>query len=148
MPIPYPNIGKSSDTTAGPTTVTTDGQMPMTQDAQYMMSNGDQAGSAMGVMSGTIQGPCEFMMYSFDVKFEGKNVCRLADPLFRTTRTRWGRRASRVARLPRPFPGGKEFHSRDADLLDAILHLLVHDDGVHGLRKAKQQQVAWDAARG
>ena len=25
---------------------------------------------------------CEFMMYSFDVKFEGKNVCRLGDPLF------------------------------------------------------------------
>jgi hypothetical protein len=90
VPIPYPNIGKSSDTTAGPTTVTTDGQMPMTQDAQYMMSNGDQAGSAMGVMSGTIQGPCEFMMYSFDVKFEGKNVCRLADPLFQNDKNAMG----------------------------------------------------------
>ena len=90
VPIPYPNIGKSSDATAGPTTVTTDGQMPMTQDAQYMMSNGDQAGSAMGVMSGTIQGPCEFMMYSFDVKFEGKNVCRLADPLFQNDKNAMG----------------------------------------------------------
>jgi hypothetical protein len=28
------------------------------------------------------QGPSEFMLYSFDVKFEGKNVCRLGNPLF------------------------------------------------------------------
>jgi hypothetical protein len=27
-------------------------------------------------------GECEFMMYSFDVKFEGNNVCRMGDPLF------------------------------------------------------------------
>jgi hypothetical protein len=25
---------------------------------------------------------CEFLMYSFDVKFEGKGVCRLGDPLW------------------------------------------------------------------
>ena len=33
VPIPYPNMGKSADTTAGPTTVKNDGQMPMTKDA-------------------------------------------------------------------------------------------------------------------
>ena len=33
-------------------------------------------------MSGTHKDVCEFMNYSFDVKFEGKNVCRLGDPLF------------------------------------------------------------------
>jgi hypothetical protein len=33
-------------------------------------------------MSGVNMNECEFMMYSFDVKFEGKNVCRLGDPLF------------------------------------------------------------------
>src|SRR4051812_18511677 len=63
IPIPYPNIGKSADASAGPTTVTTDGQMPMTKDAKYMMSSGDEAGSAMGVLSNKIKGPCEFMMY-------------------------------------------------------------------------------------
>jgi Domain of unknown function (DUF4150) len=90
VPIPYPNIGKAADTSSGPTSVTTDGQMPMTQDAKYMMSAGDEAGSAMGVMSNKIKGACEFMMYSFDVKFEGKNVCRLADPLFHNEKNGMG----------------------------------------------------------
>jgi hypothetical protein len=82
VPIPYPNIGKASDTSSGPTTVKVDGQMPMTKDAKYMLSTGDEAGSIGGVISSKIKGPCEFMMYSFDVKFEGKNVCRMGDPLF------------------------------------------------------------------
>lgn len=90
VPIPYPNLGQSSNTTAGPTSVTTDGVMPMTQDAQYIMSSGDEAGTVMGVMSGTITGPCEFMMYSFDVQFEGKNVCRLGDPLYQNNKNAMG----------------------------------------------------------
>ena len=65
VPIPYPNVGMSSNTSSGPTTVTTDGQMPMTKDAKYMMSTGDEAGAAMGVMSNKIKGACEYMMYSF-----------------------------------------------------------------------------------
>jgi hypothetical protein len=90
VPIPYPNIGKSGDTTSGPTTVKTDGNMPMTKSAKYMMSTGDEAGSAMGVMSNKIKGTCEYMMYSFDVKFEGKNVCRLGDPLFHNDKNAMG----------------------------------------------------------
>ena len=82
IPIPYPNIGKSADTSQGPTTVKTDGQMPMVKGAVYMRSSGDEAGSLGGVASGVFMGVCEFMMYSFDVKFEGNNVCRLGDPLF------------------------------------------------------------------
>lgn len=83
IPIPYPNIGKSSDTSQGPITVTVDSCMPMVKGAQYMMTAGDEAGSAGGgVMSNSIKGPAEFMMYSFDVKFEGKNVCRMGDPLY------------------------------------------------------------------
>jgi hypothetical protein len=82
VPIPYPNIAKSSDTAQGPTTVKVDGAMPMVKGATYTMSTGDEAGSAGGLLSGTIKGPAEFMMYSFDVKAEGKNVCRLGDPLF------------------------------------------------------------------
>jgi hypothetical protein len=90
VPIPYPNLGKASDTTAGPTTVTTDGQMPMTKGAQYMMSTCDEPGTVGGVMSGTFAMECEFMMYSFDVKFEGKNVCRLADPMFQNHKNAMG----------------------------------------------------------
>jgi hypothetical protein len=82
VPIPYPNIGKASDTSKGPKKVTTDGKMPMVKGAKYSTSTGDEAGSAGGVISGVNKGECEFMMYSFDVKFEGKNVCRLGDPLW------------------------------------------------------------------
>lgn len=83
VPIPYPNIGKSSDASKGPKSVKTDGKMPMVKSAKYTMSVGDEAGTAGGgIISGKIKGECEFMMYSFDVKFEGKNVCRMGDPLF------------------------------------------------------------------
>lgn len=82
LPLPYPNTGKSSDTIGGPTTVTVDGCMPMTKGAKYMMSSGDEAGTAGGILSSSFIGECEFMLYSFDVKFDGKNVCRLGDPLF------------------------------------------------------------------
>ncbi len=82
VPIPYPNIGKSSDTTKGPKSVKTDKKMPMVKGAKYSTSTGDEAGVAKGVISSKIKGECEFMMYSFDVKFEGKNVCRMGDPMF------------------------------------------------------------------
>lgn len=82
VPIPYPNIGKASDTSKGPKAIKTDGKMPMVKGAKYSMSTGDEPGSVGGIISGKTKGECEFMMYSFDVKFEGKNVCRLGDPLF------------------------------------------------------------------
>jgi uncharacterized protein DUF4150 len=82
VPIPYPNIGQSSDTSQGPSTVTTDGKMPMVKGAKYSRSSGDEAGTLGGVVSSVNMSECEFMMYSFDVKFEGKNVCRMGDPLF------------------------------------------------------------------
>src|SRR5512141_3081788 len=77
VPIPYPNIGRSADTSGGPTTVTCDGSMPMVKGAVYSTTSGDEAGTLRGVISGTFKGVAEFMLYSFDVKFEGKNVCRL-----------------------------------------------------------------------
>ena len=81
VPIPYPNLGKAADTSAGPSSVTVDGSMPMVKDAKYALTSGDEAGSAGGVVSGVFAGEAEFSMYSFDVKFEGRNVCRLGDPL-------------------------------------------------------------------
>jgi hypothetical protein len=90
VPIPYPNIGQCSDTTSGPTTVVLDGQMPMTKDAKYMVSSGDEAGSVGGVVSGKVKGACELMLYSFDVKFEGKNVGRLGDSLFHNDKNGMG----------------------------------------------------------
>ena len=82
IPIPYPNIGKSADTSSGPSTVKADGEMPMVKTAKYSMTSGDEAGSVGGVISSSFKGEAEFMMFSFDVKFEGNNVCRLGDPMF------------------------------------------------------------------
>lgn len=91
IPIPYPNIGMASNTTGGPTTVKTDGQMPMVKGSTYMMTSGDEAGTAGGgVVSNTFKGEAEFMMYSFDVKFEGKNACRLGDPMFQNKKNIMG----------------------------------------------------------
>ena len=82
VPIPYANTGVSADTVKGPKSVKTDGVMPMVKAALYSKSTGDEPGSRKGVASGTNKDVCEFMMYSFDVKFEGRNVCRLGDPLW------------------------------------------------------------------
>jgi len=93
-PSPIPpsltNIGQSSDTSGGPTTVTTDGQMPMVKGAKYAKSSGDEAGTVGVVVSGVNLSECEFMMYSFDIKFEGNNVCRLGDPLFQNKKNIMG----------------------------------------------------------
>lgn len=80
VPIPYPNIAKSSDVMSGSSTVKMDGGMIMNKNSNMMMSTGDEAGAAMGVVSNRIKGKAEFVNYSFDVKVDGKNVCRLTDP--------------------------------------------------------------------
>ena len=82
VPVPYPNIGRSPDTSDGPTTVMLEGKMPMAKGAKYSRSQGDEAGTIGGMISSVNMGECEYMMYSFDVKFEGKNACRLGDPFF------------------------------------------------------------------
>jgi len=80
VPIPYPNIAQSQDTNMGSTTVKMDGNPVMLKGSVFAQSTGDEAGSAGGGMvSSTIKGKAEFMLYSFDVQVEGKAVCRLAD---------------------------------------------------------------------
>ena len=90
IPIPYPNLGQSMDTSQGPTTVTTDGQMPMVKSAQYSRSSMDEPGTLGGVISQVNMNVCEFLMYSFDVKFESNNVCRTGDPLWQNKKNIFG----------------------------------------------------------
>jgi hypothetical protein len=90
IPIPYPNIGQASDASDGPSAVTTDGKMPMVKGAKYSKSSGDEPGTIGGIMSSVNRSVCEFMLYSFDVKFEGKNVCRMGDPLFHNKKNMMG----------------------------------------------------------
>ena len=79
VPVPYPNIAKSSDTAQGTGTVKCDGNAVCISTSNFMISTGDEAGVALGVISNRIKGKAEFVNYSFDVKFEGKNVPRAFD---------------------------------------------------------------------
>jgi len=96
IPIPYPNISKSSDTSKGSKKVKMDGNSIMLKDSEFRMSTGDEAGSAGGNMvTNKTKGPAKFIMYSFDVKVEGKNVPRQLDIMMHN--------ASAISGTP-PFP--------------------------------------------
>lgn len=80
IPIPYPNVSQSSDTSKGSKKVKMDGNPIMLKDSEFSTSTGDEAGSAGGnVVTSKQKGPAAFLMYSFDVKVEGKNVPRQLD---------------------------------------------------------------------
>ena len=80
IPIPYPNIAQSSDTADGTTKVKCDGNPTCISSSNFRMSTGDEPGTAGGgVVSNKIKGKAEFVNFSFDVKFEGKNVERAFD---------------------------------------------------------------------
>mgnify|MGYP000626520079 CR=1 FL=1 len=79
IPIPYPNIAMSKDTAQGSTTVKMDGNPIMLQGSNFSTSTGDEAGSAGGVVSSCNKGKAEFVLYSFDVKVDGKSVPRQLD---------------------------------------------------------------------
>jgi uncharacterized Zn-binding protein involved in type VI secretion len=81
VPMPYPNIAKSSDLTNGSTTVKIDGSPVAIKGCSFATSVGDEAGSLGGVASGITKGQAKFVNYSFDVKIDGKNACRLTDPM-------------------------------------------------------------------
>ncbi|QDE98867.1 DUF4150 domain-containing protein [Myxococcus xanthus] len=80
VPIPYPNIARSSDTAKGSKKVSVDGKPVCLKDSNFSTSTGDEAGTAGGgVASSKTKGKAEFVNYSFDVLFEGKNVARSFD---------------------------------------------------------------------
>lgn len=82
VPIPYPNVAMSSDTTQGSVQVKMDGNPIMLQGSVFATSTGDEAGTAGGgVASGMIKGKAQFVMFSFDVMVEGKSVPRQLDPM-------------------------------------------------------------------
>ncbi|MFY2561084.1 DUF4150 domain-containing protein [Corallococcus terminator] len=80
LPIPYPNVAKSSDTAKGSKKVTVAGNPVCVKDSNFSTSTGDEAGTAGGgVASSKTKGKAEFVNYSFDVQIEGKNVARALD---------------------------------------------------------------------
>jgi len=79
VPIPYPNIAKSSDTAKGAKKVKADGKPVSVKTSNFSTSVGDEPGVAKGVASSKIKGIAEYVNYSFDTKIEGKNVPRAFD---------------------------------------------------------------------
>lgn len=79
IPIPYPNIAKSSDTAKGSKKVKMDGNPICLKDSNFSTSTGDEAGTLKGIVSNKTKGKAEFVNFSFDVKVEGKNVTRAFD---------------------------------------------------------------------
>ncbi len=83
VPLPYPNISQSSTLAKGTTTVKADGGMMIAiKGSEFSLSNGDNAGVAGGVKSSTFMKESSWILYSFDVKMDGKNACRLTDKKF------------------------------------------------------------------
>ncbi|WP_192182794.1 DUF4150 domain-containing protein [Mesorhizobium amorphae] len=83
VPIPYPIIiSMSSDLTGGTTTVKVDGgNMAAIKGSELSRCTGDEPGTAGGVKSSTNMKEAAWILYSFDVKLDGKNACRLSDKL-------------------------------------------------------------------
>lgn len=83
VPIPYPNISQSISLAKGTTTVKADGGMMIAiKGSEFSLSNGDNPGVAGGVKSSTFMKESTWILYSFDVKMDGKNACRLTDKKF------------------------------------------------------------------
>ncbi|GAB4549887.1 MAG: hypothetical protein Tsb007_00530 [Rhizobacter sp.] len=80
-PIPYPNISKGGDTADGSKKVTADGkEIALKNSSNFSTSNGNEAASAGGgIVTSKQKGKSSYLMYSMDVKIEGKEVPRAFD---------------------------------------------------------------------
>src|SRR5262245_57212616 len=82
VPLPYPNIAVSADLAKGTTTIHVEGgHMAAHRASEISVSTGDEPGTLGGVMSGTNMKEATWLTFSFDVKLEGENACRLTDKL-------------------------------------------------------------------
>lgn len=82
VPIPYPVIiSMSSDLANGTTTVKGEGNMVAVKGSEYTRCSGDEAGTAGGVASMVNMKEAKFILFSFDVKMDGKNACRFGDKM-------------------------------------------------------------------
>ena len=83
IPIPYPVIvSLSSDLKKGSKKVKVDGgNSAAIKGSEFSRCSGDEPGTAGGVKSSTNMKEATWILYSFDVKIEGKNACRLSDKM-------------------------------------------------------------------
>jgi hypothetical protein len=81
VPIPYPNVSLGSDTAQGAKKVTANGNpVALKNESNFSQSTGNEAATAGGGMvTAKTKGKSSYMMYSMDVKVEGKEVPRAYD---------------------------------------------------------------------
>lgn len=80
VPVPYPNIAMSSDLAKGSKTVNVEGNPAAIKTSNLKISSGDEGGTAGGgIVSSKTKGKLTWLLYSTDVKFEGKGVIRFLD---------------------------------------------------------------------
>jgi uncharacterized Zn-binding protein involved in type VI secretion len=72
----------SSDLKKGSKTVKFDGgKSAAIKGSEFSRCSGDEPGTAGGIKSSTNMKEATWILYSFDVKIEGKNACRLSDKM-------------------------------------------------------------------
>ncbi len=83
VPIPYPVVvAMANSLNKGTKKVKVDGGNPAAiKGSEYSRCNGNEPGTVGGVKSGTNMKEASWVLYSFDVKLEGKNACRLSDKM-------------------------------------------------------------------
>ena len=87
VPVPYVNVALAKDLADEAKTVLADGVGIAIKDSNFSTSVGDEPGTGGGVISGITKGKAIFLNYSMDVFAEGKNVCRLSDPMLNNGNT-------------------------------------------------------------
>lgn len=100
LPVPFANVARSADLVGGSKQVRCEGRSVALAGSRIAVSSGDEAGSGGGVATGETQGGAEFILYSFDVKIEGRNVARAFDSLLHNDRN-----TGPAAMIAAPFPG-------------------------------------------
>lgn len=83
VPIPYPVIFSfAKDLKKGTKTIKADkGNMVAVKGSEFSKCVGDEPGKTGGIKSNTNMKEAKWIMYSFDVKMDGKNACRLQDKM-------------------------------------------------------------------
>lgn len=79
VPVPYPNIAKSTDLKNGSKSVLVNGAPVCLSTSELSPSTGDEAGTGGGLLSGKSRGAAHPVSYDFTVKIEGRPVVRNLD---------------------------------------------------------------------
>ncbi len=122
VPIPYPNIAQSITLSNGTTTVKGDKAMAANKGSKFAMSNGDNAGTVGGVKSNVFMKEATWILYSFDVKMDGKNAARLTDKMFHNKEN-----AANLAGILQSIVVTHDLDAEEKDLADKLCEEFCKD---------------------